>query len=187
MKKMMFPAIMVLMAFFTGCTKIVNLANINIDIPYTTQATVPLIPGDTVGTPLPAGMVLNFPTKDVQSNSKQVLTQYNTSTSKIVSVDLKSLSIAILSPPSQNFDFLDTVQLYISAASLPERLIAYRYNVPKGLTTLVLNTADSVSLKGYFLADTMHFRVRTFITAVPASGTTLSASIVFHMIANPLD
>jgi len=93
----------------------------------------------------------------------------------------------ILSPATQNFDFLDTVQLYMSAPMLPEVLMAYQYNIPKGSTTLNLTTITEVDMKSYFLADTMYLRMRTYINAVPASGTQLNIATTFHMIANPLD
>ena len=104
-----------------------------------------------------------------------------------VKVDLKKLSVQILTPPTQNFDFLDTIQLYLSAAGQPEMLVAYQYVIPKGATTLDFFTVTDVNLKNYFLADTMYFRMRARINTVPEGGTKLNIASVFHMLANPLD
>ena len=186
MKKFLFFTVTALSALAFGCNKIKSIANINVDIPYNTQVSVPQIPGDTYGVPIP-GTVVVFPTVSAPTNSQQYLNQYHTSSSNIVQIDLKSLFMQILSPATQNFDFLDTVQLYMSAPMLPEVLMAYQYNIPKGSTTLNLTTITEVDMKSYFLADTMYLRMRTYINAVPASGTQLNIATTFHMIANPLD
>lgn len=177
---------MATMSVFAACQKIKNLANINVDIPYSTQVSVPKVDG-TVGVPIPGGSVIDFPTVGIEPNSKAILAQYHTSQSKIVSVDLKSLSMQVITPPDLNFDFLDTVQIYISANSLPEMMVAYKYGIPKGSNTLDFITVTSVNLKGYFLADTLYLRMRAHINTVPASGAQLSIASKFHLVANPLD
>ncbi|MFI5196766.1 MAG: hypothetical protein ACHQD8_06730 [Chitinophagales bacterium] len=185
MKKMMFLATTAILSLSMGCNKVKNIANINVDIPYSAQVTVPQINGDTVGVPIP-GTALSFPAVGVATNSKLYLAQYYTDSSKIISFGLKSLSIQVSMPANQNFDFLDTIQLYISTVSQPEVLVAYQYNIPKGTNSLDFVTVNNVNLKNYFLADTMYFRARAYINAVPASGTQLNIASVFHMVANPL-
>src|ERR1017187_5675450 len=88
MKKMIFLALG-LMTIATGCNKIKQLANINVDIPYTSQVNVPAVPGDAYGVALPQGGIsLPFPTVSFATNSQQYLSEYNTSSSKILDVDL---------------------------------------------------------------------------------------------------
>jgi len=149
---------------------------------------VPQIAGDTAGVALPpGGASLPFPTFPVVTNSQQYISQYKTSTDKIVSFDLSSMQVQILSPSTENFDFLDSIQIYISAANQPEVLVAYQYSVPKGQTTLSLAVPSGLNLKNYFIQDTMYFRVNSHINAVPASGTTLNIASSFNLVANPLD
>ena len=177
-----------LLLIATGCSRIHNLANISVNIPYNQQIAVPQIAGDTVGVPLPAGGAsLPFPAFPVVTNVQQYVTTYNTSTNKIVSFDLNSMVIQIQSPPNQNFDFLDSIQLYISASSQPEMLVAYANSVPKGQTTLSLTAMPGVNLKNYFIQDTMYYRLNAHINAVPASGTVLNIASSFHLLANPLE
>jgi len=188
MKKMMLMAGIVLIGSSMACNKVKQLANINVNIPYSSQITIPLFAGDSAGIALPpGGATLPFPVLPVATNSQQYLSEYNTSSSKILDVDLNSLAMQILSPASQNFNFLDTIQVYISANSQPEMLVAYMYNIPKGLTTLNLITNTGVNLKNYFVQDTIYFRLNAHINAIPASGTQLNIASVFHLLANPLD
>jgi hypothetical protein len=177
-----------LVTLFAGCNKIKQLANINVNIPYNAQVTVPTVEGDTAGFPLPpGGVTLPFPTLAVPTNSQQYIAEYNTSTDKILNVDLQSLALQILSPASQNFNFLDSVEIYISTSTLPEMLVAYDYNVAKNATTLDLTAETNLNLKTYFIQDTIIFRISTHINAIPASGTQLNIASTFHLLANPLD
>ena len=172
--------------FFSGCSKVKSLANINFDIPYNQQISVPSS-GYAYGTPLPAGgVLLPFPAVPVPTNSKQYIEQYHTSTDKILNVNLKSTSLQIVSPAGQNFDYLDNIEVYVATGSQPEILLASQSNIAKGLTTLDLTTSTNINLKEYFLADTLYFRMNAHINAVPAIGEQLMLSSVFHVLANPL-
>ena len=188
MKKILLVGLVALTGIAAGCKKIKQLANIDVTIPYSQQVSVPQVAGDTAGVPLPPGGVsLPFPAFPVVTNSQQYIAQYKTSTGKIVSFGLGSMVIDILSPASQNFNFLDSIQIFISANNQPEVLVAYQYAVPKGATMLNLYAVPNVNLKNYFIQDTMYFRVSSHINAVPASGTQLNIVSAFNLVANPLD
>jgi hypothetical protein len=171
-----------------ACTKAKKLADINVDIPYTQTVNVPSS-GYSTSVPIPfGGVTLPFPAVGIYTNSRQYMEQYNTITDKVVDVNLKSMTISILSPAGENFNYLDTVRLYISGNGLSEQLVAYRYDVPKNTNTLALNTITSVNLKDYFARDTMYFRLTTHINAIPPTGgETLSLNPVLHLLANPLN
>ncbi len=187
MRKIAASVIVAMVFILPSCIKVNPLGNINVKFPYSQQVTIPEVAGDTFGTALPiAGIAISLPAVPMVTNSQQYITQYNTSASKITSVDLDSFALQILSPGNQNFDFLDSVQLYISAPSQPEVLVAYAYNVPKGQATLNLTTMTNVNLKSYFIQDTVYLRLNTHVNAVPATGTQLNMYSVFHMLADLL-
>ncbi len=188
MKSLIILANLSLLLFATGCRKVKQLANINVDIPYSQVIEVPAVPGYNYGVPLPAGgVLLPFPAIGLPTNSEQYVIQYNTSIEKVTSVDLKSMAISIQLPADQNFDFLDNISVYISANALPEMLVAYKNEVPKGLKTLEMFTVTSVNLKNYYLQDTVYFRITSHINSVPPGGEQLKLTSVFHMLANPLN
>ncbi len=186
MKKLLTYAL-VFLAASSGCKKVESLANISVNIPYSQQVEVPRVDGYDYGTPIPFGGVnLPFPAIPVVTNAKDYLVQYHTNANKVVSVSLKSLTLDIVSPASENFDFLDNVQLYLSAPGLPEQLLAYQNAIPKGATTVAVTTAGDFNLKEYFLKDTMYIRASMHINAVPHPGTQMKISSVFNLVANPL-
>ncbi len=172
----------------TGCNKLKQLANITFDEPISEQVIVPSIPGyiQSVALP-PGGLELPFPAMAVATNSQQYLSQYGSATNLVTSVDLKSLQLQIMQPSAGNFDFLDSVYVFISTKTQPEALIAYEVNIPKGATTLDLYTNTDVNLKNYYTADTIYMRLQAHINATPLAGEVLNIPAVFHVIANPLN
>ncbi len=187
MKKLILLCTLAAFSLLPACSKIKQLANINVDLPFSQQMQVPAVQGYTEGMQLPMGVTIPFPAIPVATNSKDFIATYNTAANMIVDVDLKSLNFQITAPATQNFDFMDTVQLYISSKSQPEVLVAYKYGVPKSTQSIDFYTITSVNLKNYFVEDTMYFRISAHVNAIPASGTNLKLSSVLHVLANPLN
>jgi hypothetical protein len=170
-----------------GCSKVKTLANINFDVPYSQQISVPSS-GYAYGVPLPGGGVtLPFPAIPVATNSQQYIAQYRTSTDKILMVNLTKMSLQIESPVGQTFDFMDNISVYLSAINQPEMLVASQSSIAKGQTTLNFDIPGNVNLKNYFIADTIYFRLTTHINAVPPTGEQLQLNTTFHVLANPLE
>lgn len=173
---------------FMGCSKIKDLANLGVDIPYSQTITLPDNVWDTTTLgPLPlSGVPISLPVQGEATNSATYISQYNTSTDKIVSLNLKSLNLTINQPAGANFDFLDSVSIYISATGLPNALLAYKGSIAKGLTTVSLDTTN-LDLKPYFLKDTMYLQTNAVFRQVPPSNASINLNSTFHMIYNPLD
>lgn len=166
-----------------GCKKLKSLANINIDIPYSTQVTMPVVYEE--GVPIPfGGYKATIGPIGITTNSRQYMAEYNTDADNIVSVQLSKLMLKILSPSTESIDFLDTVRVYISAQGQPEVLAAYSLGRVGG-DSLAL-TCSQQSLKPYFLADVMNIKLVGHFNRVPAPGTTVEINSVFYMVANPL-
>jgi hypothetical protein len=187
MQKLFAYTCLIFFISLSACNKAKQLFNINVDIPYNYQETIPTIPGDTVTTILPhGGIPLPFPTVAVATNSRQYIAQYGTATNLVLNVYLKSLAIQIQTPPNQNFNFLDYMDVYISSKTQPEVIVATQHSVPKGQNTLTLVPDTTINLKNYFLEDTIYFRLNAHINAVPPAGEKLNIATVLHMLANPL-
>jgi hypothetical protein len=187
MKKLTFLAFIAFAFIVSGCGKARDLADINVDIPYSNQVNIPEVSGYPAGTVLPGGgLDVPFPGVSFATNSKDYISQYHTSADKIRNVYLKTLAIDMVTPPNGNFDFLDNIQIYISANGQPEMLVASQYNIAKGQSTLTLVTNADVNLKSYFLQDVVNLRIQAHVNALPPSATQLTIKSVFHLVANPL-
>ena len=185
MKKILF--LLAVIISFTACQKIKNLANIGFDAPFSQTVTVPPVPGYTYGMAIPGGATdLPFPPLAAATNAQQYFDQYHASRKNVVSANLTSLTMQITSPAAQTFDFLNSVQLYISTESQPEVLVAFLNNVPKGQKTITLNITPGLNLKDYVDGDSVIIRLDANVNAVPISGTQVLSQGNFHMVANPL-
>jgi hypothetical protein len=168
-----------------ACTKLSQFTNINVNIPYSQQISVPKA-ADTITILPPGGFSVVFPAYAVATNSQQYIDSFKTSTSEILRVNLSTLSMKIAGG-SSNLDFLDSVQVYISGQSLPQQLVAYNYSISKGIDSLILDTVSNINLKQYFLLDTMYIQLKTHFNTIPAGNTQFNVNAMFHLLANPLD
>ena len=152
------------------------------DIHYDETTEIPF--GTGSGTPLPVGISLDLPYA-FATDYKTWLETYNTSSDLVTSTTMKDLTLKVIDPPSGNFDWMDTIRVYISGNGLPEVLAAYKYPVPKGIQTLNMDIVDQ-NLKQYFLQDSVHVRLNGYVNALPAQGTKLNLGTTWHLVANPI-
>ena len=187
MKKSIWICVLLAIAILNGCKKVKDLATISVNIPYTQHVSIPNNSGYAYGFPLPGGGVdISIPLVAVPTNSKAYLDQYHTNGDKVIKVGLNGLTLQPTAPQNENFDFLDTVRLYISVPGHQEQLAAYKYSVEKGMQVIALTTNPDVNLKDYFLEETMNFRVGMHINAVPDPRAEMDIKLVFNLVANPL-
>ena len=191
MKKLLFLSSIAALTIFIGCKKSKQLTNISEDMPYSADVALPSIPGIDSISPPPGGMDLSAApiplTIAEPTYYQQFLTQYGTDSNKVISVTLKQLSLKITTPSSANFDFVDSVEVYLSAHGQPEILAAYRYNVPRGVDSFDLVPNSGVNLKNYFLQDSIYFRLDGHIVSAVKLNETFHIGSVFHLLANPLN
>ena len=186
MKKIVSLAFLGLISM-AACQKIKSIANINFTIPFSQSVTVPDVAGYPSGAVLPnGGLTLPFPPMTVATNSQQLFEQYHASSKNLVAANLDNMDLQITAPPNQTFDFVDSIQLFISSETVPEILVAYLYNVPKGQTKINLLITPGQNLKSYVVQDSVTLRLNAHINALPQGGTTLQAEGAFHVTANPL-
>ncbi len=165
--------------------KIQDASTINKDIKYNETAEIPEAIDNIVTIP-PGGISLSMPKFGFPTNSAQYLAEYNTRADLVDEVRLKEVSLKIENPPSQNFDFVDTIEVYLSSGNQPEKLAAYIYGIPKGQTSITLDRTD-FNIKDYFLSDSIYYRVHGHYIDKPAKGTEFNLNSVFRLTARLLD
>ncbi len=123
--------------------------------------------------------------KALATNYQSYLDQYNTSSSKVTSVKMTKLSMRVTVPQSQNFDFIDSVSVFVYANDLNNILAAKKMPFPKGSRFVEFDVIDQ-DLKQYFLRDSLFVRVHGHLNSLPGAGTKLDLSTTFNLKANPL-
>jgi hypothetical protein len=104
------------------------------------------IQGSPLGSLLPASLFAIPLTIDVDGSAKA------RGAGVATSAYLKALGFTVTMPAGDNFDFLDSVSIKLSAPGQTEKVIATLSPVPKGSTTIQLSPAPNVDLLPYLKA-----------------------------------
>jgi hypothetical protein len=100
-------------------------------------------------------------TPDIESNAESEFEVNDTRKDKIQHITLTSLNLEITSPNGQEFDFLEDIELYISADGLDEMLLSYVYNMNNSVGNTVSLTCSQSDFQEYIKKDKFKLRVRT--------------------------
>jgi hypothetical protein len=95
-------------------------------------------------------------------------------------VHLKTMTLAVESPDTGNFDFIQSVHFFAQADGLDKVEIASMDSIPKGKRQLDLIVNANADLKPYVVAPSM--RILSEVQgARPAEDTTVAASVVLDV------
>lgn len=167
-----------------SCRKVRQVADVSFSSPYNQEATVPDVPGYVYGSMLPMGGVdVTFPQYTLETNTQQYFDDYHVSGKNVRSATFETGELKAVSPI--NVDFMDKVEVYVSADGLPEVLVAYQDNIPKGQRTIPL-LSSGANMREYIKHPVVYGRVKTHLNTIPPSGTKINISAEFKVIANPI-
>ncbi len=142
---------LVTLFIFNGCDEVDELTKFDLD--YKSSFTVS-------ATPL-IGVLPVISTPDITTNAETRFENNNTRKDLVESIKLKSLTLDIEMPSGEDFSFLKSVKLSISADGLPDKQIASKSEISGSETTLEL-VIDNVELKDYLLKDS--FSIKSEVT-----------------------
>ena len=151
MKKII-PFLLVVLSL-TSCDALSNLTKF--EMPLSSTLTVTKIAAIST-TPVVIA------TPDIETNSTTFFTDNGISTDLIDKVSLKKMELTVTSPTTGNFNFIKSLDIYISATGLDKTKIASLSNVSPGLTMVPL-VVESVDLKQFLMKDKvkMEFSIST--------------------------
>lgn len=119
-----------------------------------------------------------FDTMSVSTSSAYEFENNGTDTKHIKSIKLDQLTLTITNPPSQTFNFLSSIHLYIIAEGLPEVEIAYRDNIDATSTSVDLVTTGA-DLTEYIKKDNYSLRVKTTTKGALTQDVTIRSDMTF--------
>jgi hypothetical protein len=144
---------------------------------------------DQVSLTVPSSSPLSLPTEiatpDVTTNSSQKFANNNTEASRVKDVKLQELKLSIETPAGKNFNFLKSIQIYISTNSSNEILLAGLDNIPVNLTTISL-TPTQEKLDVYAKASTYKLRTSIVTKETLTQDVSIKADLKFRVTAAPL-
>lgn len=149
MRKILIP-ILFAAIILTSCDSLSKLTQF--EMPFTASVTVP------ASTPL--NLPLSLPTPDIETNSATFFSSKNIDTDLIDQITLKKFELSLNSPATGNFNFLKTIEIYISAEGLDDVKIASLGDIPNNAAKSLQLTVDSVNLKQFILKDKFGLKVK---------------------------
>lgn len=133
---------------------------------------------------------LNLPfdvfTPDVETNSESEFEVNDTRKDLIEEIRLKKLDLNITSPSDQDFGFLESVDIYISADGLDEIRIAYVAEVPQTVGNSISMDLEDVDIKEYIKKDKFSLRLNTVTDEALTNDCSIDVKSVFFVDAKIL-
>ena len=150
MKKLLYLAPVLLLLTVFGCKKNLLDALLTFTVDVSQNSKIPPPSIFYTGLPKPISVI---------TNSEASFKNNKTSRDKVKNVLLDQMQLTLVSPAALNFDFLDSLKVYINTPNVKNRiLLAHLYNPPTGVKTLTLvPTTDR--LDEYLKADTYELTV----------------------------
>lgn len=149
MKKVSSLLAFAVLATFFSCEKIKDFTTFNIN----SQAEVKI----------PAQTGLNMPivvrSPEINTSSEQVFKNHNTSPELVESAFLNQVSLSIVAPETQNFNFLNEINLFIKDGEGNEALLASKKGIPESSLQILELETSGTNLKPFIQKGS--FTIRT--------------------------
>lgn len=151
MKNLIIVLGLILVVSINSCKEVDKLTHFNMD--YNSSVTIP----STIGINLP----FDIYSPDIKTNSTETFEVNNTNKDLVEEAQLTDLSMTITSPTGNDFSFLKSIEIYLSADGLDEIKVAWNDQINgENKNTISLETS-SENLEEYIKKDEIKLKVTT--------------------------
>jgi len=131
--------------------------------------------------------IINFPfdvsTPETTTNVQEKIDNEGSSSKLIDEVILTQLNIRINHPETGNFNFLNSVEIYLSSNNQPEILAAWQYDIPENDTRSLDLSTGNTNLKEYMKESNLTLRVKIVTDKIVPYDIDVAATETFHVKA----
>jgi hypothetical protein len=174
--KQLLLTVLVLLAFIgTSCDKVEDLLTFYLEQEETIR----------VDSNFPIGIVTPLSPIPVTTNSEETFKNNKTRAGLVKDVSLNKLTLTIADPANENFDFLRSIEIYLSSEKGGETRIAYLDEVPKGVNSIALKSTNA-KLDQYIKGDTYTIRTRAAVGKPITRDISIKAAMRFKVTADPI-
>ncbi len=139
---------------------------------------------------IPATTVVNLPlnlqTPDIPTNSQSSFDVNNTNSDLVEEINLTGMTITLTSPTGEDFSFLKSVHIFISAQGLSETEIAWKDNITDISGNSIQLDVSGADLKDYIRKDNIALRVNTVTDELLTTDHQVDVHSVFFVDAKIL-
>ena len=161
--------------FLNSCNKLDEFTKFTIafDQETTIDATIPI----------PLG-ILKIPTPNITTNSETTFESENTKKDLVEEATLTKLTLSIITPNGEDFSFLESAKIYITADGLSELMIASNTDIPA--ESVVELYSEGQNLVEYIKKDVINLRIETITDEIITQDYTISIHSEFFIDAKIL-
>lgn len=175
MKQLLLAVFVLLALFGTSCDKVDDLLTFYINQEETIR----------VESNFPIGIVTPLSPIPVTTNSEETFKNNKTRAELVKDVSLNKLTLTIADPANENFDFLRSIELYLSSEKSGETKIAFLDEVPKGVSSIELKSTNA-KLDEYIKGDTYTIRTKASVGKPITRDISIKAAMRFKVTADPI-
>jgi hypothetical protein len=139
----------------------------------------------TIASGSPLNLPIELATPDVATNSSQKFENNNTKAELVKDIRLKTLNLEITDPVDKTFNFLKSIEIYISTNGNNEILLAHLYDIPQDVNTIEL-IPTSEKLDIYVKSSTYQLRTKIITQETLSQEVDLTGGVTFKVTADPL-
>lgn len=123
----------------------------------------------------PITLPIEVSTPETTSNVQTKVDSEGSSSKLIESVILSELNLTITNPSNGNFNFLNSIEIYLSSPNQPEILAAWQYDIPEDNATALKLTTSNTNLKEYLKESGLTLRTRVVTDKLVSYNLTIKA------------
>ncbi len=175
MKKLLLATLVLFTFLATSCDKVDDLLTFYINQEENIR----------IQSNFPIGAVTPLSPVPVKTNSSETFKNNKTRAELVKDVTLNKLTLTIVDPADENFDFLRSIEIYLSDDKGAETKIAYLDDVPKGVKAIELKSTNA-KLDEYIKGETYTIRTRVAVAKLITRDITIKSAMRFKVTAAPL-
>jgi hypothetical protein len=168
--------LLVVVASMFSCKKVLdNLLTFT----FKEQAKFSIPPTDVVGL-LPA-----ISTPEIVSSASKEFENNGSDISKVKTMRVSKMKLNITTPATQNFDFLNYIQIFISADGLSDQLIASKQDIPNGLGQELDLELTEANIADYIKKEKYSLKIITKTDETISKEVKITSDLTFLVTADP--
>ncbi|GAB5557329.1 MAG: hypothetical protein SchgKO_15420 [Schleiferiaceae bacterium] len=162
--------------FFLGCSKLDEFTQFSIT--YDSEVTIPAA--------TPVDLPFNLITPPISTESGSAFSSNNTNKDLIETIFLTDFTLSLKTPEAGNFNFLETIEIYIEADNLPEIKLAWLDDIPNDGSRILELETTAQDLKSYIKKDEYSLRFATTTDEVLTQDHVIDVESIFFVDAKIL-
>ncbi|MEH0158734.1 hypothetical protein V6R21_32160 [Limibacter armeniacum] len=148
------------------------------ELKYTSNVTIPAT--------VPIASPFEIFTPEIKSDSESQMSINNTKKDLVEEIYLKSMTLTIKSPEGEDFSFLESLAVTISAEGLEEQQIAFKDNIGENVSDVIEMEVEKINLREYILKDEFKLKVTTVTDELNSKSYDIEIFTKYHVNAEIL-